>query len=132
MTGDLLREIAREINPKCDRCHVSGGVRFVDHFWMCRRCARVYLQQLETERAMPTAHCQSRTAANAVTEEKRYTVPCTAAQIRNAVVGNVFYDSGKLMRITRVGASFIQDGKPVFSAWAVPNQARDECPSMSK
>jgi len=81
---------------------------------------------------MPTIHCQSRTAASPVTEEKRYTVPCTAAQIRHAVVGTVFYDGGKPMRITRVGASFIQDGKPVFNAWAVPKPARDECPSISK
>jgi hypothetical protein len=53
--------------------------------------------------------------------EKKYTAPFTARQVRNMVVGAIFYDHGKKMRVTRIGTAYIDStDKPAFDSWAVP------------
>lgn len=55
--------------------------------------------------------------------EKKHTVPFTATQVRNSVVGMIFYDHGVKMRVTRIGAAYIDStDKPAFDTWAVPDQ----------
>jgi|GEM_PF-3868713 len=55
--------------------------------------------------------------------EKKYTAPFTAAQVANVGVGTVVVDRGVKMRITRIGAAYIDETKrPVFDAWATPVQ----------
>jgi hypothetical protein len=46
-----MRVVAREIAAGwCDCCHVAGGVRFFDYYWVCADCRAVLIQQLEDER----------------------------------------------------------------------------------
>lgn len=33
----------------CDKCHDSYGVKAVDHFWCCARCAAEYLSLIALE-----------------------------------------------------------------------------------
>ena len=52
--------------------------------------------------------------------EKKYTAPFTATQVETAKVGAIFIDHGVKMRITRIGAAYIDDSKrPAFDTWAV-------------
>jgi hypothetical protein len=53
--------------------------------------------------------------------EKKYTAPFTARQVRNMIVGSIFYDHGMKMRVTRIGTAYIDStDKPAFDSWAVP------------
>jgi ribosomal protein L37AE/L43A len=34
----------------CDRCHDAAGVKGIDGFWLCLRCAAEYIAQISSER----------------------------------------------------------------------------------
>jgi hypothetical protein len=93
----------------CDFCHWQTNVRWLDQDkWACAPCARLYVKRLEQE-----------------VMEKKYTAPFTARQVRGMVVGMIFSDKGRRMRIVRIGTAYIDStGKPAFDAWAVPDDEK--------
>lgn len=54
---------------------------------------------------------------------KKYTVPLTRAQIRNAVVGNEFGDHGRIMVLIDVGQPYQDGNAKVFDTWAMEKKA---------
>jgi DNA-directed RNA polymerase subunit RPC12/RpoP len=98
----------------CDRCHQALASRFAGHQLVCHRCRKQILLELLWEQRCSPNKREKRM-------EKKYTVPFTALQVRNTVLGRIFEDHGRMMRVTRIGTAYIDPaGKPVYDCWAVP------------